>query len=102
MPLYDVICPACDRAWERVCRIADRDQPCEMCGGPVRRLSRLATSYQPFKPYFDISLGRQINGLSDRWTAQRQLNVQERDRMSAGDLSARKDRIEQQRREAAR
>lgn len=57
--------------------------------------------YQPFKAYFDIALGRQIDSQADRWRAQRQLNVQPRDGVSAGEFSARRDRIEQRKRKAA-
>lgn len=75
---------------------------CEACGAALQIGEHpfcphgFPMAYRPFKAYFDIALGRQIDSQADRWRAQRDLNVQPRDGMSHGDLSARRDKLEQQ------
>ena len=79
---------------------------CEKCGREIRLSEHpfcphgFPAKHYPFKAYFDLGLGRQIDSQADRWRAQKELNVQPRDGMSKGDLSARQDRLEQQRRRA--
>lgn len=49
-----------------------------------------------FEPYFNISLGRYVTGWGDIRQAMRQEKVDFRDHPRPGDVSARRDRIEQQ------
>lgn len=58
--------------------------------------------YVPFAPYFDIALGEHVTSLAERWRFMRQQHVDYKDKLSPGQLSARRDRIEQERRERAR
>lgn len=100
MPIYDVRCPRCGES-ERICPIASRRDPCS-CGSPIEIIYKPDTKWVPFAPYFDIALGKQVNTLADRWRFMRAKGLQYADKMSPGDVSARKDRIEQQKREQAR
>jgi putative FmdB family regulatory protein len=99
MPTYDVRCLACDRRFERLTTIARRRDACDTCGGAVELEHRPAMTYQPFTPYFDFALGREITTHAERWRAMKELHVDYRDKMSTGDLSARADRIADQKRE---
>lgn len=68
--------------------------------------------YVPFTPYFDFALGVQVTSLAERWrhmrgtidpeSGRRVGQLDYRDKMSKGDLSARLDRVAQQKREQAR
>lgn len=94
---------------------------CEVCGLPitvgqwpcVKTVRPHGPSVQNtvFIPYFDVALGVQVDSLAQRWRLMRpemdgdhvvrgQLDY--REKMSKGDLSARKDRIYQQKREELR
>lgn len=99
MPTYDLRCQSCGREWERFSTIAHRADPCD-CGGPVEQVFKPSMSYVPFTPYFDYGLGREITSFADRWRAMRQTGMQYRDLPSKGDLSARRDRIEEAKRHA--
>jgi hypothetical protein len=87
-------------------------EPCKVCGLPLEvgqqgciktiRPHEPVLTYHPFIPYFDIGLGVQVNSFAERWTAMRRAGLQYRDLPSAGDLSARRDRIEERRKEEAR
>lgn len=98
MPLYDLHCEACHRDEELACPIAERQaQTCQTCG------ERLIVVLKPrkmkgFEPHFDIGIGRDVTGWGDVKKAMRENTLDFRDHPSAGDLSARKDRIEQQKR----
>lgn len=84
------------------------DERCQICGRPLLvgqwpcirtpRAHSPVGAYVPFKPYFDIALGRQINSLADRWRAKRELHCDEVDGLSRGDLSAVHDRARERRR----
>lgn len=91
--------------------------PCSVCGKPLRigewgcisRIVEHAPSVQtaPFASYFDIALGREVTSLGDRWQAMKpeidnatgetiRGRLDYREKMSPGDLSARNDRIHEQ------
>lgn len=58
-------------------------------------------SVQPrraFEPYFDIGLGKHVTGWGDIRQEMRRKKLDFRDHPTDGDLSARRDRIEQQKR----
>lgn len=71
-----------------------------------------ALTYHPFIRYFDFALGQEVTSLAQRWgfmrgeidqeTGERRGQLEYRDKMSAGELSARRDRVEAQRKERAR
>jgi hypothetical protein len=70
-----------------------------------------ALPYHPFIAYDDIALGVHITSLAERWKHMRPQyegdelirgKLEYREKMRPGDLSARRDRIEQQKREARR
>ena len=93
---------------------------CERCGAALtvgcssacRDLHAPVGNYHPFIPYFDFALGQEVTSLAQRWgfmkgeidreTGERRGQLEYRDKMSAGELSARRDRVEAQRRERAR
>lgn len=112
MPTYDLRCLDCGREWERASTIAARYEPCETCAGAVEQVFKHSVQSTPFVAYFDFALGKQINGLGDRRQAMKgeydphtgkvwgQLDY--RDKMSKGDLSARDDRVQEQKRIEAR
>lgn len=68
--------------------------------------------YHPFIPYFDFALGAQVGSLAQRWSMMKRqedgegLVVRERleyrDKMSPGEITARKDRLRDRAREEAR
>lgn len=96
--------------------------PCHVCGLPLRvgdwgcistiRPHAPSVQTNTFVAYFDFALGIQVNNLGDRRAAMRgtidkdsgarvgQLDY--REKMNKGDLSARLDRVEAQRKEQAR
>ncbi len=97
-------------------------EPCQVCGKPltigqqgciVRVVEHEPVGvYHPFIPYFDFALGREVTSLAERWrfmrgeidreSGERRGQLDYRDKMSPGDLSARRDRLEQERKEQAR
>ena len=58
----------------------------------------------PFATYWDDGLGMEISSLGDRWKAMRSgdFKLDYRDKQSPGWLSARRDRIEEQKKREAR
>ena len=88
------------------------DDLCHVCGLPIQvgeypciftpRAHGKSVQTTPFSTYFDYGLGKEITSLGDRWNAMKENHLDYRDKMSPGDLSARKDRIEQRKREQAR
>jgi len=102
MPSYDVKCTACGRTWERWSPIADRYAACDFCSGPVVQEFKHSVQGTPFIPYFDIGLGQQIDSLPERKKAMRNAHMDYRDHPSAGELSARRDRAHEARREQAK
>lgn len=56
------------------------------------------TPYHPFIPYFDTGLGAQVNSLAERWRLMKQHHADYRDHPTAGDISARRDWCEEQKR----
>lgn len=81
---------------------------CEKCGAAYgigqspycRDGHQPVGSYHPFIGYFDIALGAQVDSLAQRKRLMKAAGVDYRDKMSPGDLSARADRIADQKREA--
>lgn len=103
--------------------------PCAVCGLPLRVGEQPCVvrpiphapvgGYHPFIPYFDVGLGREVTSLADRWNGMRHPetdrpvvdrhgNIAEadqpkrleyRDKVSPGELSARKDRMMERRRQ---
>jgi hypothetical protein len=59
-------------------------------------------SYHPFTPYFDFALGEEVTTLAHRHRLMRQNHLDYRDKMRPGDLSARLDRVHEERKERAR
>jgi hypothetical protein len=82
---------------------------CSVCGLPLAvgdwpcvatiRPHGKSVQTNAFVTYFDIGLGVQIDSLGQRWRVMKDQHVDYRDKLSRGDLSARRDRIEQQKRE---
>jgi hypothetical protein len=78
---------------------------CERCGLPIAigqwpcisTIRPHGTSVQttPFAEYFDFALGRSVTSLGDRWQGMKAEKLTYRDKVSRGDLSARRDRIEE-------
>jgi hypothetical protein len=85
---------------------------CQVCGLPIAvgqqpcittiRPHEWVGSYRPFTPYFDFALGQEVTSHAHRWRLMKEAHVDYRDKMSPGDLSARLDRVEAQKREEAR
>lgn len=104
---------------------------CTVCGQPLAigdwpcvttpRPHGKSVQTDPFKSYYDVALGREITSLGDRWNAMKPEGTQVfrtsdgrevategrgrlvyREKMSPGDLSARRDRLEQQKTERQR
>jgi len=61
-----------------------------------------AGTYHPFTHYFDFALGEEVTSLAERKRYMRNLHLDYRDKMSAGDVSARRDRVHEQRKEQSR
>jgi hypothetical protein len=59
-------------------------------------------SYHPFTHYFDFALGEEVTSLAQRRRLMRQNHLDYRDKMSAGDLSARRDRVHEEGKERGR
>jgi hypothetical protein len=109
------VCPTCAR---QVCRRCGElltfcvceTIRCEKCGirfgigqSPVCKDGHdYVGRYEPFTAYFDIGLGVEVTSHAQRWRLMREAKVDYRDKLSKGELSARRDRVEQQRREQAR
>ncbi len=102
MPSYDLKCTGCGRAWERWSSIAARYDPCEVCGAAVEQELKHSVQSTVFVPYFDIGLGQQIDSLPERKKAMRNAHMDYRDHPSAGEVSARRDRIHEAQREQAK
>lgn len=99
--LWDLRCEDCGaEALDVSCSVFALP-PCASCGRAMGLFSRAA--YHPFIPYFDIGLGKEIASLAERRTAMRGHIDEEsgirrgqmdyRDKMSKGALSARADRL---------
>lgn len=84
------------------------DVTCAKCGGVIEigdwPFCPHGKSVQThaFEAYFDYGLGCEVTSLSQRLSLMRERKLTYRDHMSKGDLSARRDRIEQEKREARR
>jgi predicted amidophosphoribosyltransferase len=102
LPSYDLKCQSCGRNWERFSTIAARYDPCESCGGAVTQEFKHSVQATPFSPYFDVALGVHVSSLAERWKHMRNAHVDYRDKLSPGQLSARRDRIEERKKEEAR
>ena len=83
--------------------------PCRFCGHeievgewPLCPHARVHHEYRPFKPYFDIGLGQQIDSFGQRETVRKSLGLDWRDQPTNGDMSARLDRSNEIRRERQR
>jgi hypothetical protein len=100
LPTYDLHCQSCGKEFERISTIAARYDPCA-CGGAVEQVFKHSVQATPFAEYFDIGLGETVTSFADRWRHMRQKGLQYRDLPAKGELSARRDQIEQQKREQA-
>jgi hypothetical protein len=58
--------------------------------------------YRPFRPYFDVALGAEVTSLAQWNRTMREKHADLTDSPSKGQLSARKDRCEQDRQERRR
>jgi hypothetical protein len=86
--------------------------PCEVCGLPLRvgeqgciytvRPHEPVGSYHPFTEYFDFALGEHVTSLAQRHRLMRTAHLDYRDKISTGEISARKDRAHEKRKEQAR
>jgi hypothetical protein len=81
---------------------------CELCGEEIKIGSwpycphQSVNEYHPFKGWFDEHLGCEITSLS-QWNREMKVNNLEiRDKMSPGAISAREDRCNQERKEKSR
>jgi len=85
---------------------------CTVCGEPLAigdfpcirtpRPHAKALPSKGYEPRFDIGLGEYVTGWGDIRQHMRRNRLDFRDKMSRGQLSARRDRIEQQKRDARR
>jgi hypothetical protein len=95
---------------------------CQVCGQPIAvgewpcivtpRPHRRSVQTAPFASYFDVGLGREVTSLGDRWAAMKGVTtcdgevvserLEYRDKVSKGELAARRDRHEQTKRDRAR
>ncbi len=84
---------------------------CDRCGAEVQigdwpcnpekgRGHERALNVPIFVPYFDIGLGEHVESIGHRLSLMRKHGLVDRPKLTAGDMSARRDRIEQQKREA--
>jgi len=46
MPIYEFHCPACNRTFEKLSKMADTDQPCPDCGKPAKKAISLPAKGQ--------------------------------------------------------
>lgn len=93
-------CPTCEMEFSYCAKC---QKPWTAPMSPLCRDNHESTlPYYVFTPYFDYGLWREITSYADRWRAMRQTGLQYRDLPSKGELSARRDRIEQSKREQAR
>lgn len=101
MPLIDVRCRSCGTIAEVMRPLSEypRTPRCGACGEATEQI-HLPQRYVPFTPYFDYGLGEEVTSLGHRWQLMKQHHLDYRDHPSKGDLSARRDRCEAQRREA--
>jgi putative FmdB family regulatory protein len=98
MPCYEVRCQSCDKQYERIRTIADRNDPCDQCGGEIEQVFRASFQGKGFEPYFDQGLGVWVAGQGDIKQAMRRAKADYREPMRPGDQSARKDRIAEMKR----
>lgn len=85
---------------------------CTVCGLPIEigqwpcvktiRPHGKSVQTDVFVPYFDIGLGMQVNSFADRWRGMKETGMQYRDKLRPGDISARRDRIEERKKEERR
>lgn len=59
-------------------------------------------AHHPFIPYFDHALGAQIDSHAQRWRLMKERKLDYRDKLSPGDIAARRDRVEETKKERAR
>lgn len=93
--LWDLSCPVCHVIENDVACSIFAIPACPTCGGP-RFLGDRAI-HHPFIPYFDFALGAEVTSHAHRWRLMKEAHVDYRDKMRPGDLSARLDRVEAQR-----
>ena len=99
MRLYDYVCHYCNWAGEKLAPVDQRhEQDCDHCGRRLEKVLRPQRSYKPWEPYFDEGLGVHVTGKQHRARVMRDLGMEFKDHMSKGDLSARKDKVYEQRR----
>lgn len=103
MPLYDYRCEQCEVEIERIAPMAARhEQRCDTCSGRLVLVLKPQRTYVPFNPYYDEGLDVEVTGRQHRQRVMRDLKVDYRDRPSPGDLSARRDKMMERRKERLR
>ena len=84
--LEDGLCTVCGLP------LASGDWPCIYTIRPHGKSVQTA----PFTPYFDVGLGEYVTSLGQRRALMKEHHLDYRDKVSHGELSARRDRIEEQ------
>lgn len=104
MARLDARCLSCGHVFEFVRAVADwpKTPACEQCGEPTEHAHVSSQEYRPFKPYFDVALGQEITSFAQRESVRRSLQADFCDQPRAGDLSARQDKMHEDRRERMR
>jgi hypothetical protein len=97
MPIYQVACQGCGRTYERISTIASRRAPCD-CGGEVDLVPCSSVTHKPFIAYDDFALGAHVTSHAERNRLMREGHLEYREKIGKGELSARRDRAEQERR----
>lgn len=100
MPLYEVRCQDCGDQYERILPISERNNPCDRCSGTVDQVFRYSTPQKGFEPYYDEGLGVHVQTKGDINQAMRRLGAREREPLSRGEISARRDRAHERRQRA--
>lgn len=106
MPIYDYNCPNCGHV-EQYSPVStcEEQKRCSTCGADlewIRFPKPRNGEYRPFEPYFDEGLGVMVTGREHRRRVMRDQQCDFRDHPSPGQISARKDWANQQRKERAR
>jgi len=99
--MIDYVCSNC--GWEGEYLVRSSEDPdsnhCRQCECILTKVQRPQRHYKPFAPYFDDQLGVEVTGRDHRRRIMRDMQVDFKDHMSQGDLTARKDRAMQTRKE---
>lgn len=98
--LWDLSCPVCHVLEDNVACSIFAIPVCPTCGS--ERFLGDRASYHPFIPYFDIGLGEEVTSHAQRWRLMHAAHMDYRDKVTPGELSARRDRLEERKREERR